>query len=168
MVDIGTIASAVGSLNAAAQIAKGMLNLHDLQAVQGKVIELQGVILAAQSSALAAQSDQLSLLEEIRGLKAKMADLEAWAAQKKRYQLKDFGGGTFAYELKAEEAQGEPMHRICPTCYEKGHRSILQFDFRTIAGQDRYNCPGCKTQFEFGHRQPRNVNRGPGSSSWGA
>jgi hypothetical protein len=116
MVDIGTIASAVGSLNAATQIAKGLLNLHDMQAVQGKVIELQGVILAAQTSALAAQSEQLSLLEEIRGLKAKMAELEAWNAQKKRYQLKDFGGSTFAYELKPEEAQGEPLHRICPAC----------------------------------------------------
>jgi len=40
-------------------------------------------ILAAQSSALAAQSDQLSLLEEIRGLKTQMAQLEAWDAQKK-------------------------------------------------------------------------------------
>jgi hypothetical protein len=153
MVDIGTIASAVGSLNAAAQIAKGMLSLHDMQAVQGKVIELQGVILAAQSSALAAQSDQLSLLEEIRALKAKMAELEAWDAQKKRYQLKDFGAGTFAYELKRDEAQGEPPHRICAHCYESGHRSILQFSHHS-EGQDYFDCPRCKTRQAFGLYRP--------------
>jgi hypothetical protein len=166
MIDMGTIASAVGSLNAASQIAKGILGLHDMQAVQHKVIELQGVILAAQSSALSAQSDQFSLLEEVRGLKAKMAELEAWDTQKKRYELKDFGGGTFAYQLKPSEAGGEPPHRICATCYEKGHRSILQFDFRTASGQDRYDCHSCKTRFEFGHRQERPQSRGH-SNAWG-
>jgi hypothetical protein len=164
MVDIGTIASAIGSLKAAGDIAKAMSGLHDAQVIQAKVIELQGVILAAQTNALAAQSDQLTLLEEIRTLKAKMAELEAWNAQKKRYQLQDFGGGTFAYALKPEEAQGEPMHRICPACYEKGHRSVLQFQFRNAAHQDKYNCPSCKTEFTFGHRAAPSVNRG--RSDW--
>jgi hypothetical protein len=150
MVDMGTIASAVGSLNAAAQIAKGLLSLHDMQAVQSKVIELQGVILAAQSSALAAQSDQFTLLERVRELETKMAQLEAWETEKKRYALKDFGGNTFAYELKHEEARGEPMHRICPKCYAKGHKSILQSHGKNAVEQDLYQCTECKTEYGFG------------------
>ena len=153
MADMGSIAAAIGGLKTAAEITKGFLDLKEAAAVQGKVIELQGVILAAQSSALAAQSDQMTLLEEIRGLKAQMAKLEAWEAEKNRYILKDYGGGTLAYELKPDAASGEPMHRVCPACYQKGHKSILQFRFLTSIGQDNYLCPSCKTEFQFGYRR---------------
>ena len=81
---MGSIAAAIGGLKTAAEIAKGFLDLKEVAAVQGKVIELQGVILAAQSSALAAQSDQMTLLEDIRALKEKMAKLEAWEAGRRR------------------------------------------------------------------------------------
>ena len=165
MIDMGTIASTIGSIKTAGEIAKGFLDLKEATAFQGKVIELQGVIMAAQTSALAAQSDQFTLLNQVRELETKMAKLEAWEAQKKRYSLKDFGGGTFAYELKEAERAGEPIHRICPACYEKGHRSILQFDYRTSSAQDRYKCPGCKTDFEFGVRQQSQPRSARGSSS---
>ena len=165
MPDVGSIAAAIGGLKNAAEIAKGFLDLKEIASVQGKVIELQGVILAAQSSALAAQSDQLSLLEEIRGLKTKMAQLEAWGAQKKRYALKDFGGGTFAYSLKTDEANGEPPHSICPACYENGHRSVLQGHGRNAFKQEMMECPSCKAKYNFGVRQQATMRRAEGSSS---
>jgi hypothetical protein len=146
---MGTIASAIGSIKAAGDIAKAITGLRDAQTIQAKVIELQQVILSAQTSALAAQSDQFTLLQQIRELEAKMAKLEAWEAEKKRYQLRDFGGRTFAYELKPQEANGEPIHRICANCYQKGHKSILQFSARS-SGQDYYDCHECKTRPAFG------------------
>jgi hypothetical protein len=158
MPDIISIAAAIGGLKTAADITKGFLDLKETAAVQGKVIELQGVILNAQSSALAAQSDQLGLLEEVRGLKAKMAELEAWDAQKKRYALTDYGGGTFAYALKPASANGEPLHRICPACYEKGRRSVLQNHGRNAYHQEMASCPACETKFNFEHRQETRQN----------
>jgi ribosomal protein L32 len=126
MADIGSIAAAIGGLKAAADIAKGFLDLKEIASVQGKVIELQGVILSAQSSALAAQSDQLSLLEDIRGLKAKMAELEAWNTEKQRYKLERLPPGFFVYSLKKEMAQGEPTHRLCAKCFQHDKKAILQ------------------------------------------
>lgn len=149
MVDAGSIASAIGSLKTAADIAKGFLDLKEAAAVQGRVIELQGVILAAQSSALAAQSDQLSLLEDIRGLKAKMAQLEAWDTEKQRYILKDYGVGTLAYELKPDAANGEPIHRICPACYQKGHKSILQTSGKNARVASRWVCVQPRSEREL-------------------
>jgi hypothetical protein len=149
MVDVGTIASAVGSLNAAAQIAKGMLSLHDLQAVQGKVIELQGVILSAQSSALSAQSEQFSLLEEIRRLEAKMADLETWNTEKKRYERKNVGFGSYAYVLKPQERGTEPPHWTCTNCFEHNHIATLQLTFVPKRGQV-WTCPSCKSTVDPG------------------
>jgi hypothetical protein len=160
MVDVSAIAGVMSSLKVAGDITKAAVGLRDAQALQTKVIELQGVILSAQSSAITAQTDQFSLLERVRDLETKMAQLEAWEAEKQRYKLTDYGGGTFAYELKPEAAGSEPMHRLCATCYQQGHKAILQFDFRTSAGQDKYNCYTCKTPFEFGTRQQRSQRGG--------
>ena len=148
MVDLSAISSGLASLKAATDIAGGLVNLRDTTKFQGAVVELQSKILAAQS-------DQFAMLQRIRELETKMAELQAWEAQKKRYQLRDYGGNTFAYELKASEANGEPAHRICPVCYEQGRRAILQFDFRTTQAQDKYACHACKSAFDFGIRQSR-------------
>ena len=72
-----------------------------------------------------------------------------------RYQLKDYGGNTFAWELKADAANSEPIHRLCPACFSKRRKSILQFDLHTGASQDRYDCPACKAEFDFGIRRDR-------------
>lgn len=74
-----------------------------------------------------------------------MAGFEKWEAEKQRYKLTDFGGGTFAYLLKPEAASGEPPHRICAHCYQRDEKSILQFVHRSD-GQDYYKCPKCGDQ----------------------
>ena len=120
------------------------MELKTAAEIQGKVIELQGVILAAQSSALAAQSDQFTLLEQIRELKAEMAKLEAWNAQKQRYGLKEIVPGSFAYVLKRSEAKGEPAHAVCAACYERGAKSILQDNNDPLIDKHLLECPSCR------------------------
>ena len=53
--------------------------------------------------------------------------------RRKRFQVTNFGGGTFAYLLKDEAADGEPPHRVCATCYEDGRKSILQLAIAVAA-----------------------------------
>jgi len=77
----------------------------------------------------------------------------------KRYQLKDFGGGTFAYELKESEANGEPIHRLCPTCFQDGKKHILQPRGGNAYKQDMFHCDGCGHTFVFGHRQSPDIHR---------
>ncbi len=120
--DISAIAGGLASLKAAKDIAESLLNLRDNAKFQAAVVELQGKILSAQS-------DQFASMERVRELETQLTKLEAWATEKKRYQLTDFGGGTFAYLLKPEAANGEPIHWLCANCYQKGRKSILQFGF---------------------------------------
>ena len=62
-----------------------------------------------------------------------VANFETWETEKKRYALKGYGGGTFAYELKEAEANGEPIHR--PVClYQRGRISILQNNGAPLVG----------------------------------
>jgi hypothetical protein len=153
------IAGAVSSLKTASEIAKGLLTIRDGAVIQSKVIELQETILSAQSSALAAQSDLFDLLNRPRNLERELSEKEAWENEKKRYALRDYGGGTFAYAIKDEARGGEPDHRLCPTCFNKAQKSVLQFDFRTSAGQDKYVCTTCKSEFNLGIRREPNYSR---------
>lgn len=160
------IDSITNPLKTAGETAQKLISLRDTAKFGDAVIELQAQIMAAQQGALAAHQREATMAEEIRDLKTRMAELEAWDAEKQRYKLTDFGGETFAYVLKPDMSSGEPSHRICAACYQKGHKSILQFRHQTGMGQDKYACPACKTDFLFGERGDLPViqTHGPGYS----
>ena len=140
---VGEAIAGLGAIKTAFDLAKGLKDIHDIAVRDWIAIELQKEILAAQAA-------QFSLVERVRDLEAQVASFEKWEAEKKRYALKDFGGNTFAYELKPEEAGGEPVHRICPKCYAKGHKSILQSEGKDSVERDMYRCTECKTEYGFG------------------
>jgi hypothetical protein len=149
MVDISSIASALGSIKTAADLAKGFLDLKEAAALQSRVIDLQKTILAAQSSVLDAQSEQLSLLEDIRSLKEKIVQLETWEAEKKRYELKNLGYSAFAYVLKPNERGNAPAHWVCTNCFENRHIAVIQYVMKKNEGQV-WLCPSCKNTIEPG------------------
>jgi hypothetical protein len=148
MVDMSAISIVATSLNTAVNIAKAMVDVRDATLIQSKVFELQRAILDAQQSLFTAYGERSALVEEIRDAKAKIASLEAWEAEKQRYQLQDAGRGTLAYALKEEMRGLEPFHHICATCYQHGRKSILQPD--TDGFVKHLFCPECKTKLSVG------------------
>jgi len=152
MVDMSAIAGALGALKAANDIAQAMVGLRDATAFQAKLIEFQAKIIEANNSAFAAQDERTALLRQISNLESEVTALKAERSRLQRYELKNFGGNTFAYQLKASEANGEPTHRACPNCYQKGHISILQFS-HSESGQDWYDCPSCGGNRAYGQRR---------------
>ena len=127
MVDLVAIQAAGASLKTAADIAGGLLKLKISSEVQFKIIELQREIIAAQNSAMSAQTDQFALVQQVRDLEQEIVQLKNWDAEKQRYVLKAVDHGTFAYVPKPEVQGAEPPHWLCTNCFEKGHKSILQF-----------------------------------------
>lgn len=81
------------SLKVAFDLAKGLKDIDDATRRKAAVIELQEKILSAQST-------QATLVETIGELKKRVAELEAWEADKQRYELKSIAPGVFAYRLK--------------------------------------------------------------------
>jgi hypothetical protein len=150
MVDMSAIAGVVSSLNAAVNITKAMKDLRDWSIVQSKVIELQGVILEAQHGLFSANEERAALMEKIRDSEQKIADLEAWDAEKQRYQLTDVGEGTFAYALKAAMSNGEPAHYICANCYEQSKKSVLHH-MHSPGGMHVVSCPRCSAKMGIRH-----------------
>lgn len=144
---VAEVFAGIGALKTAFDIAKGLKDIDDAARRNAAVIDLQEKILSAQQS-------QSALVERVHDLEEEVAGFEQWEAEKKRYALTDFGGNTFAYSLKPETANGEPAHRICPTCYEKRQKAILQFKFRNAQQRDVWKCTNCDKEFQFGHPQP--------------
>lgn len=143
------ILAGLGAFKTAFDAAKALKDINDVAIRNAAVVELQEKILAAQQA-------QTTLIEEIRNLEKKVAAFETWEAEKQRYQLTDFGGSTFAFLLKPDSANGEPPHRICASCYQKGKKSILQFVDHSD-GQDIYDCFECAKRQTFGKFVLRDV-----------
>jgi hypothetical protein len=158
MVDVSAIAGALTALKGANDIAQAMIGLRDAAQFQSKLIEFQAKIIEANNSAFAAQDERSALLQKIGDLEKEIDALKAEKRKFDRYQLRDFGSGSFAYELKASEANGEPIHRVCALCYQQGHISILQFSHNS-SGQDWYDCHRCKNGQHFGNRVRENSYR---------
>jgi hypothetical protein len=143
--------------------AKGLKDINDAAVRNGAIVELQEKILTAQEQ-------QAALVQRVRDLEKVVAEFEAWDREKERYQLTDFGGGTFAYVLKPAMADGEPAHRICAHCYEQRRKGLLQSDGTTGSGREKVICHSCKSTFMLGAVGPLptrsvNPNRG-GRSGW--
>lgn len=154
------IFAGIGALKAAMDIVKG---IHEASAAHVRdtlAIEIQEKLIAAYTS-------HLALHEQVRELEEEMTRLKTWEGEKQRYELADFGGGTFAYRIKETERGGEPAHRICAACYQSGKKSILQFLHKTAFHQELYFCPTCKTEFQFGTPRADHYSSGAGGS-WSA
>jgi hypothetical protein len=145
MTDMALISGAITSLNAAMNIAKGIVSAHDIATIQSKVIELQSEIMAAQSSALNAQSEQFMLLSRIGELEKEVADLKAWDVQSKQYELVQIGNGCVAFMRKREEGAPRQPAWYCATCFENKKKSPLQFqnDFQR---HSVFHCSTCNSK----------------------
>lgn len=150
------LVTGLGAFKTMLDMAKGLKDINDATVRNGAVIELQEKIFAAQQA-------QAALIQLVRDLEEKVAGFEKWNAEENRYQLTDYGGRTFAYELKVAMSNGEPPHRICAQCFQHKQKSILQFQGNT-RGQDHYQCPACNKEISFGIRTPPERQSSAGSN----
>jgi hypothetical protein len=145
---VGEVFAGLSALKTAFDIAKGLKDLDDATRRNAAVIELQEKILTAQSA-------QAELVETISELKSRVAELEAWDAEKQRYKLTEIGYGMTAYTLKEGMEEGEPSHRLCATCYSDGHKSIMQTETRSPGRCEVLVCHRCGSDLYLsGMRQP--------------
>ena len=120
---VAEIFGGISALKTAFDMAKGLENIHETVARDRATIDLQKGILAAQR-------EQVALVDAIGSLKARVAELEAWGADKQRYQATDIGRGLTAYTLKPGMENGENPHKLCANCYNRGVKSVLQPEIR--------------------------------------
>jgi hypothetical protein len=145
-------------LNTAGQGIEKLIETRDFIKFGEELRKLHSAILAAQRGAMTAQANEATLLEQVRELKKRVTDLEAWDAEKARYQLVALAPDVVAYAIKPHAAGVEPAHYICANCYQRGSKSHLQ---KAITGThvDKYRCNECKEELTI----PKG-SRGPGAT----
>ena len=136
MVGILEIKAAYDSAKAAFQIAEGISSLKTETAVNAAVIDLQRLVVDAQRGLSAS-------LETIDELEKEIVRLKDWSAEKQRYELADAGEGSFAYKLKEGVEPPEPLHWICPHCYQKGEKAIMKHEDLPVGRCEVLACHPC-------------------------
>ena len=104
--------------------------------LEALVIELMGEVMDAKLANVELKSQ---LLDFHRAAIEEQAKSDEFA----RYELWQTATGSVVYRLKANDTGQEPTHYLCPTCKEKGVKSILQ-------GHDQARqCTSCDVWYRF-------------------
>ena len=143
---VAEVIAGLGAFKTMFDMAKALKDINDAAIRNGAVIELQEQILSAQAA-------QSTLVDRVRELEEKVAGFETWDAEKKQYELKQIGYGTFARMLKSGMRGSEPPHWACDNCYQKHMISIIQF-MPPLQGRKAWCCPSCKTAYDL-HEPPK-------------
>lgn len=155
-------------LKSATETLQKLMEARELLKYGDTFRKLHGEILAAQASATSGYQRELDMLKKVSALEAKVAGFENWERQKQRYQAKQFDPGITVYELKADMAEGEPIHHACPNCYAEGKARILQGTDKVLYRRRVRVCNACKSEFAYGPESPTPMTRtvDNGCSSW--
>ncbi len=136
-------AGAIQSVKLLGELLKGAQSLANYHEVMTAVSIVSSKLMEAQNVALSSQDAQLKQYARIRELEAELQKIAGWESQSARYALQELAPGKFAYALTAESANGEPHHMLCPNCFVKHQKALLQLNVSNELGQ-WYDCHSCK------------------------
>lgn len=143
---IEAITGGLGSIKAALEAVKGInAAVTEVKIAEAKS-EIIGNLLTVQQAMGDALRTQLENADTIRALEAEIVRLKDWSAEAEGYELADAGQGSLAYRLKGANAEGQPSHWLCPTCFTNRKKSVLQTEKYTLYHTRMLACPPCGTK----------------------
>ena len=132
---VAEIYGGITALKSIFDMAKGLKDMNDESARKSAVIDLQEKIMNVQET-------HSSLVRQFEEVVAENQRLKSWEQEKTRYRLETIPPGLQVYSLKPDMANGEPPHRICANCYNKGIKSPLHIKGERH-GQTYWICHTC-------------------------
>lgn len=137
---IAEISAALASAKASFEMTKALLQISTDVKVQQAVIELQQSILGLQSEVMAVHGKMEELSRVKDEVEKKLEDKVRWDEEEKRYTLTELAPGILVYALKEGQKGSEPAHYLCPNCFQKKEKSILQ---KPSPNHRNYKCHRC-------------------------
>lgn len=135
MLGIPEAGAAINSIKTAFGVLKGISALKTETEINAAVIDIQRILLQAQEEAFADKEKIAELAALVRDLKAQAERGQKWEAIKGRYELTKSPLGAYTYDLKPEFVGEEAFHRLCPTCFNQGHKSLLHVKTKASGGE---------------------------------
>jgi hypothetical protein len=156
---LAALGSAIGSVKAGIELAKGALDAKVEAEVRRKVLDTTQALADALSQIVDAKVQMSQIFDENQELKRKLAEREEWTQRVAQYELVEAVGGALVYRFK-----GQPPHYVCPACYEERKLHILQ-DTKGFSGSCQ--CSGCGKHFRVNPaRNPPTPTRPRGGGGW--
>lgn len=155
---IAAVGAALGSLNAAIDLARSAVGAKIDSEVRAKVSDAMAALILAQAQLLDARVQMNDLVDENRKLKRELEERENWKQRVGRYELVEAPGGAMVYRFN-----GQPSHYVCPRCYEDKKLHILQ-DTKGHSGA--WQCPSCGKYFNVDPGRNPSAPRGPRGGNW--
>ena len=156
--DLDAFQGMITSLKVATDIAKSIFEIKSTTAtesqnteIRSKIIELQTALMGAQNSALSATTAQLELTEKVRKLEEQLKAANEWGGQESRYSLVcPWRSSAKVYALKESVSEGESPHFLCPNCFHRKQKAILNPMYQD--GEVLSACSSCAARINTGYR----------------
>ncbi|MER8662865.1 hypothetical protein NKH34_17155 [Mesorhizobium sp. M1148] len=152
---VGEVFAGISAFKTMFDLAKALKEMDAANIRNNAVMDLQERIMTAQAA-------YATLAGSVGELEAQVRRFETWEAEKQRYQLEELPPGILMYRLKAGMENGEPPHKICANCYNKGIKSLLH-NRGQANGLTHWRCHSCGFDEKTGtFITPQRGNRGGG------
>lgn len=140
---IGLASSAVGLTGKAADTVEAIKGLWSSEGApdKDKTAQLLNTLATELTSA---NMMNVQLSEALRALSQELQRQDEFEREKARYELMETPEGDIVYRLRADKADGQPIHYICPVCMSKDR--LISF----VTGDKFYK--NCQANREHGFR----------------
>ena len=143
-IEVSAVTTAVAHAISAAKI---LIDARDQSKRADAQMEFTQTLIEVQEKSLSLIQSNQELLVTNESLKQQLADNEKWEQEQTRYVLENVGNGATVYSLDPEKASGQPLHWLCPNCFEDRKKSMLQRTGKTdgiLASV--FKCNRCKSE----------------------
>jgi len=143
---------AISSLNAAKDIASGLLHLRDFDKITSATMELKGHLVQTYDHIISEKERVLVLQSQISELKKECVRLKDWSAEKEKYECRQIAHGVFVQIDKTCQGNFEQAHKLCCNCFNKTIKATLQqsTEFKPHVGRIKtLTCPNGCPALEF-------------------
>ena len=129
--DIGTITTALGlasgAIGATGQAVSTVDAIKKLFASDKKPdnSEAQELLNTLASQLTAANMMNVQLSEAIKALSRELKQQDDFENEKARYELFQTGRDDMVFRLRGDQANGQPIHYICPVCLNSDRQVIF-------------------------------------------
>jgi hypothetical protein len=139
----------VNGFERAHSLIRALLNAHDDIEWRSRVLDLQGVVNDLQAENFALQKTNADLQQRIRELEDANRQREAREHDQEDFPLRAVDDGVYVRLGHARKDPGEPVHGLCPHCYDEERRSILEPRRRTLYRDDwpHLHCWRCRRDY---------------------
>ncbi|WP_323036216.1 hypothetical protein [Pararhodobacter sp.] len=132
---VGIAGMSAGGLKTSAEFVGTVKEL--LSSPKPDMIEVKKLIAEVYDKLIAAKEAQMTIHDTLMELQKDEMKQQRFAAEAERYALTTTDMGALIYALLPEKAGGQPVHYLCPQCFEDQVKSVLQ------PSQARFNALSC-------------------------